>query len=293
MKGFGALHPMLAQRVFGVLNYMTSLLHGIDRFFDLFFRLMKPLPALAVLMVFAILTAAFSLVTVRWTSNQKAIRKIKDSIGAHVLEVRLFSDQPRVVLRAYVGLLRSLCGYLLCALPSALVLTLPLLLIFGQLEDRFENSPVTPRLDFLVSASLGSEDSLPDVALRLPPDLYQTAPAVRMAHEREIDWRIQAKRSGVFDIYLVLQGEEVSKRVVVGSDASSIAPRRGVGNVLQQIMSPSEPPLPHGGWVQQIQIQYPARRFDVGPWSLGWIAPYIVLTIIAALLLRKTLHAEI
>jgi len=272
---------------------MTNLLHGIDRLFDLFFRLMKPLPALAVLTVFAILTAAFSLVIVRWTSNQKAIRKIKDSIGAHVLEVRLFSDQPRVVLRAYVGLLRSLSGYLLCALPPALVLTLPLLLIFGQLEDRFENSPVTPGFDFLVSASLGSGDSLPDVALRLPPDLYQTAPAVRIAPEREIDWRIQAKRSGVFDLHLVLQGQEISKRVVVGSAASSIAPRRVVGNVLQQIMSPSEPPLPHGGSVQQIQIQYPARLFDVGPWRVGWIAPYVVLTIIAALLLRKPLHAEI
>ena len=272
---------------------MTSLLHGIDWLFDFAFRLMKPLPALVVLAVFAILTAAFSLVVVRWTSNQKAIRQMKHSIGAHVLEVRLFSDQPRVVLGAYLGLLRSLFGYLRYAMVPLLVLGLPLLLIFGQLENRFERMPVGSDSDFLVSASLANADSIADVALRLPPDLVQTAPPVQIAAEREIDWRIQGRRPGTFELDLVLHGQELSKRVVVGPESASVVPERTAGSFLQQILSPGEAPLPSGGLVQQIRIQYPLRSFAIGPWKVGWLVPYVGLTAIAAFLLKKPLRAEI
>jgi len=272
---------------------MTSLLHGVDRLFDLAFRLMKPLPALGVLALFAILTAVFSLLVVRWTSNQKAIRRMKDLIGAHVLEVRLFSDQPRVVLRAYLSLLVSLFGYLAYAMVPLLVLGLPLLLIYGQLEDRFAHMPVRPGCDFLLSANFANEDSLADVVLRLPPELVQTAPPVQIGAEREIEWRIQGKRSGIFDLDLVLHGQELSKRVVIGPESARIVPGRIAGSFWQQFMSPGEPPLPRGGLVEQIRIQYPLRLFGVGPWKVGWLVPYAALTVIAVVLLRTPLRTEI
>ena len=75
----------------------------IDRAFDLSFRLMRVLPPLAVLAVFSVLTAVLSLLAVRWTSDQKAIRRVKNLMGAHLLEVRLtlrvgaFDELLRVV----------------------------------------------------------------------------------------------------------------------------------------------------------------------------------------------------
>lgn len=276
-----------------MLNRMTTLLFWIDQLFDFSFRLMKPLPALVVLAVFSVLTALLSLIVVRWTSNQKAIRRLRHLIGAHVLEVRLFADQPRVVLRAYLILLGNTLLYLRYALVPLLVVSLPLLLLFGQLEARFEHAPLEPGCDFLVSVNFQTADSLAGAVLRLPPDLVQTAPPVRLLSEREIDWRIQGKRPGTYDLHVVLQGHEFSKRVVVGTEFASIVPRRLRGSLWQRIISPGEAPLPRGGLVEQIQIQYPQRLFGVGTWKVGWLAPYAALTLAAALLLKGPLRTEI
>jgi len=273
---------------------MTNLLFGIDQLFDLVFRLLKPLPALLILAVFSILTAVLSLVVIRWTSNQRAIRRTKNLIGAHFLEVRLFSDQPHVVLRAYFRLLGGICLYLRHVMVPVLVLAVPLLLILGQLEDRFEHAPVAPNRDFLLSANFRSADSVENASLRLPDGLAETAPAVHIPSEREVDWRVQGSEPGSYEIQIALRGSEVSKRVVIGSDdTGAIVPERVAGGLWQHMISPREFPLPRGGFVERIRIQYPLRSFGVGPWKVGWIPLYAVFTLVAALLLRGALRTEI
>src|SRR5882762_907404 len=96
----------------GWLTRMTTLLSFIDQVFDLSFRLMRSLPRLGVLAVFSVFTAVISLLAARWTSDQKAIRRVKDLMGAHVLEVRLFPDQLSVVFRAYLSLFWNTLLYL-------------------------------------------------------------------------------------------------------------------------------------------------------------------------------------
>ena len=108
---------------------MRVFLDIVDRLFELSFQLLRPLPLIAVLSVFALLTAVLTLVVVRSTSDQKAIRRVKDRMGAHVLEVRLFSDQPGVVLRAYLSLLGNTVLYLRHSLRPFFVLAIPLLLL--------------------------------------------------------------------------------------------------------------------------------------------------------------------
>ena len=159
----------------GWLTRMTTLLSFIDQVFDLSFRLMRSLPRLGVLAVFSVFTAVISLLAVRWTSNQKAIRRVKDLMGAHVLEVRLFPDQLNVVLRAYLTLFGNTLLYLRYALVPLLILSVPLLILFAQLEGYFGRGPVEPGRDFIVRATFETVDSLRDPVLRLPPGLRISA----------------------------------------------------------------------------------------------------------------------
>ena len=272
---------------------MTTLLSFLDRVFDLSFRLMRPLPSFVVLAVFAVLTAVISLLAVRWTSDQKAIRRVKDLMGAHVLEVRLFPDQLSVVLRAYLTLFGNTLLYLRYALVPLLVLSVPLLILFAQLEAYFGRAPVEPGHDFLVRATFQTVDSLADPVLRLPPGLVQSAPPVHIPSEREVDWRVKAEQPGTYDIHLVLQGSEFSKRVVAESGLARIVSERERGSVWQEIINPGEPPLPRSGLVEQIAIQYPPRVFRFRTWEIEWLVPYLVLTLAAALLLKGALRTEL
>lgn len=277
----------------GWLTRMTALLSWIDHVFDLSFRVMRPLPSFVVLAVFSVFTAVISLLVVRWTSDQKAIRRVKDLMGAHVLEVRLFPDQLRVVLRAYLTLFGNTLLYLRYALVPLLVLSVPLLILFAQLEAYFGRAPVEPGHDFLVRATFQTVDSLADPVLRLPPGLVQSAPPVHIPSEREVDWRVKAEQPGTYDLHLVLQGSEFSKRVVAESGLTRIVSERERGSVWQQIINPGEPPLPRAGLVERIAIQYAPRVFHFRTWEIEWLVPYLVLTLAAALLLKGTLRTEL
>ncbi len=272
---------------------MKILLLWVDKVFGISFRLMSPLPALVVLAIFSTFTAVISLLVVRWTSNQTAIRRTKDLIGAHIFEVRLFSDQPRVVLRAYVNLLGNTILYLRYALIPLLVLTVPMLVLFGQLEARFGRAPLEPGRDFLVAANIQTEDSLASAMLHVPPELVQVSPPVHVPLQREIDWELQGLRPGVYDIRLAVHGQEFSKRVIVGTGLAQIVAERTRGGFWHEIIDPGELPLPPDGVVEQIRIQYPERLLGIGSWKMGWLAPYAVLTVAAALLLKGVLGVEI
>jgi hypothetical protein len=272
---------------------MTTLLSLIDKVFDFSFRLMRPLPTLAVLAVFSVFTAVISLLAVRWTSDQKAIRRVKYLMGAHVLEVWLFPDQLRVVLRAYLTLFGDTLLYLRYALVPLLVLSVPLLFLFAQLEAHFGRAPVEPGHEFLVRATFQTVDSPAGAVLRLPPGLVQSAPPVHIPSEREVDWRVKAEQPGTYNIHLVVQGSEFSKRVVAESGLARIVSERERGGLWQQIINPSEPPLPRAGLVEQIEIQYPLRVFRFRTWKTEWLVPYLALTLAAALLLKGALRTEL
>src|SRR3989442_13909117 len=84
---------------------MTGFLALVNHMFDILvwpFRSLHPFYSLT---VFSLLTTVFTLVVFRYASNQPAMRRVKDRLQAHVLEVRLFPDQLPVFLRAALRLL--------------------------------------------------------------------------------------------------------------------------------------------------------------------------------------------
>ncbi len=272
---------------------MKALLSLIDEIFDFLFWVMRPLPVLAVLLVFSVFTAVVSLLVVRWISDQKAIRRVRYLMGAHFLEVRLFPDQLRVVLRAYLALFGNTLLYLRYALVPLLVLGVPLLFLFAQLQTYFEHAPIEPSHGFLVKAVFQTMDVASDAVLRLPPGLLQSAPPVHLPSEREVDWRVKAERPGTYNVDVMLHGHEFSKRVVVKSELVRTVFERERGGLWQQIVNPGEPPLPRAGPVEQIEIQYPPRVFRFRTWKIEWLLPYVALTLGAALLLKGALRTEL
>jgi hypothetical protein len=53
-----------------------------------------------------------------------------------------------------------------------------------------------------------------------------------------------------------------------------------------QLLYPSEVPLPSGSGVAAITIAYPRRPFFVAGWDLGWSGVYLALTLAFALALK-------
>src|SRR5437899_7132188 len=115
---------------------MTGFLALVNHMFDILvwpFRSLHPFYSLT---VFSLLTTVFTLIVFRYASDQPAMRRVKDRLQAHVLEVRLFPDQLPVVLWAYSRLLAGVLIYLRHSLKPLALLILPLLLILRSEERR-------------------------------------------------------------------------------------------------------------------------------------------------------------
>lgn len=96
-------------------------------------------------MVFvSLLTGLLMLVIFRLTSNQEGIKRVKDKIKAHLLELRLFKDNLNISLKAQGQILRHNFRYIGYSLKPMLVMMIPLILILVQLNFWFGYKPLRP-----------------------------------------------------------------------------------------------------------------------------------------------------
>src|SRR5579864_3875786 len=124
--------------------------------------------ALIFLLIVSILTGLVMIVLFGYLSDQNAVRRAKDQLRAQLLAVRLFQDQPQVVVRAYGRILTGTGRYLRVSFKPLAVIILPMiaLLIYG---DRYLGSlPFQTNQPILFKAQLEKPGALDNVALRLP-----------------------------------------------------------------------------------------------------------------------------
>jgi hypothetical protein len=134
----------------------------------------------------AIYGFAASLVFRRFTDSARMRRTI-NRILAHLLEFRLFLDDPRIVLRAQreligenIRLLRQI------ALPS-LILAIPFALIYAPMDRHFGHRPLRAGESAVVTAPLASGLT----ELKAPRGVVVETPGVRVLRTGEIAWRVR------------------------------------------------------------------------------------------------------
>ena len=88
------------------------------------------------------------------TSNQKAIKAAKRRVEACLYEMRLFTDEPSLVCKAQAGLLAANARYIGLMLVPAIVLAVPMVLLFAHLEAWYGLAPLPPGRETLVTVQM-------------------------------------------------------------------------------------------------------------------------------------------
>jgi len=225
----------------------------------------------------------------RATADQPAISRAKDRIQGHLLELRLFRDDLRVLLRAQGGILRHNAVYLGHSLVPLLALCLPFLLLLAQLESRFGWSGATPGTPLLLTADVDALGRLADLPVQLdaPAELRPVSPPLRIESTRQLVWRLGTAAPGEHRVQLAVAGRSTELWAVVGDGATPrVAAAVYRPDQAGTWTAPGAPLLPADSALRSVRLSYPRARGDwLGLSRASWV--FVVSTTLVAFAFRK------
>lgn len=256
----------------------------------------RGLPPIAGLAWVALLTSIAILLVFRVASDQVALRRVKNRIMAGIMEIRLFRDDLRLILRAQWDIFRHSLTYMRLSLVPMLWVIVPVILLMIQLQFHYGYEPLEVGESAIVEASL-TEDFDPGMAAGMTltgsTGIEVATPLLLIPSESEADWRIQATGRGAHEIRLQLEDRVITKSITVGSGRGQISPRRPSHAWLDQLLYPVEDPVPGGGPLTSIEVDYPSATVSLLGWDTHWMIAFFILTIVFAFALQKPLRVTI
>ena len=264
---------------------MTVLNRVLTRLFDLALWPIDRLSPMAGLAVLSLGTAVAVLLAFKWASDQLALVAAKRAMQAAIFEMRLFNDDLAALLRAQGEVFRHTLSYLRLSLAPTLWLIVPMLALLLHMEFHFGYAGLMTGEPALLKLRFDGA-ALP-ASLEAPAAVSVETPGVVLPSEREIVWRIRPHAAGAYDLRVHLGGRVLGKTLLVSDAVARRSPVRPDTDLLNQLLYPSEPPLPSGISLSAITIAYPERGFVVAGWNIGWSGLYLVLTLVFALVLKR------
>jgi len=243
----------------------------------------------------SIVSGVVFLLAFKYTSNQRAIKRVKDEIKAHLLALKLFKDSAEVALRAQEGILLAAGRLMLFSLAPMVVMVVPVLLILGQLALWYQARPLRVNEEAVVTLTLNPAMSDMASSVELEPNsaFATTVGPVHIRSKHELCWNIQARQGGYHRLQFHVGPETVEKEVAIGDGFMRVSKERPAWRWLDVLVNPWEKPFAADSPVQSIAIDYPSRvswTRGLDSWTSGtdsWVIYWFVVSMVAGFCLRR------
>jgi hypothetical protein len=258
---------------------------------DLLFAPVIRIAPLTTLVVVSAMTGLAMLWVVGRTSNQAGIADAKRGIHAALFEIRLFNDNLGAVLRAVGRVLWQNGRYLGYSLVPLAWVAVPLMLVVAQLQAFYGYEGLTVGAPVLLTTRLRdarAASASGAMSLKAPDGIRVETGAVVLPGASEVIWRIVPTAPGDYALTARVGGSEVDKTVHVADGPARRSPVR-VSSLLDQLLYPSEPPVPEDAPVSHIALPYPERGVAVLGWRVHWMILYVALSMITAFAFARRL----
>jgi hypothetical protein len=241
----------------------------------------------------SVVTGVLLLAVFKYTSAQKAIKRVRAGIDANLLTLKLFKDSVKVALRAQGGLFVGAFRLFVLGLVPLAVMTVPVALLLGQMSLWYQQRPLHVGEEAVVTMTLegGPDDPFPEVSLQGGSAAETTIGPVRVQSKREVCWNVRACEKGYHRLTFQVGDRTVEKEFAVGDGFMRVSAQRPGWNWYDVLEHPREEPFGPDSPVRSIAIDYPARP-EVTCGSSGWLVYWFVVSLIAAFCSRRLLKVN-
>jgi hypothetical protein len=244
--------------------------------------------------VVSAVTGVLLLAVFKYTSNQNAIKRVRNDIDAHLLALKLFKDSARVALSAQGRILLGAGRLFVLAVVPMLVMAVPVILLLGQLGLWYQARPLKIGEDAVITLGLGGDaaSSWPAVNLEPTGAVEVAVGPVRVRSKREVCWNVKAQKPGSHRLFFQVGDQTVAKELAVGDGFMRVSTLRPGWDWSAILLNPWEEPFRPGEPVRSISVTYPSRS----SWTSGtdsWVIYWFVVSMVAALCCRRAMNVNV
>lgn len=264
-----------------IIDGFNAILRALVTWYVAFFDMVHPFAGLAVL---SAVIGLGMLWVVGKTSNQRAIGQAKKLMQAHLLEMRLYRDEPTILLRAQGRLILNNLRYVGHMSKPALFLALPMVVLYGHFDAVYGRRPLAIGEPTLVVV----ETDLPSAQLSLQGsgEMAVDSVPVASASDPQVTWRIRAIQAGTGELSLETPDGSVSKAAVAGTGSAYLSSKRTTSAWQRLLLNPGEPGFDAES-IYSVKIAYPSRNVGIGGWETHWAVWFLVISIATAFLCKS------
>jgi hypothetical protein len=239
-------------------------------------------------------TGVLLLAVFKYTSNQRAIKRVRDDINANLLALKLFKESASVALNAQRRIFVGAFRLFVLAIVPILVMALPVTMLLAQLALWYQARPLRIGEDALVALDLNGApgSSSPAVSLRPTDSVEVIAGPVRVQSKREVFWKVSAKRPGSHRLEFQAGNQVYTKELAIGEGFMRVSKLRPGWDWSSILLNPWEPPFRPDDPFRSIEIDYPDRP----SWTCGtdiWVIYWFIVSMIAALCFRRAMNVAV
>ncbi|MCW5980593.1 MAG: hypothetical protein KIT09_21110 [Bryobacteraceae bacterium] len=221
------------------------------------------------------------------TSNPVKIKRTKKKLQAHLLEMRLYADDPGVILRAQKNLMVQNLRYFALMLKPALAATVPMIALLLILDGYYGKAPLKIGEPAIVTVQMedAARVNAAPPKLEAPPAIVIETPAVRAVGERQASWRIRPAAEFRGDLRVVANGVSATKSIAAGDGRRFVSSRR-VHSIPALLLYPGERPLGAGG-IEWIELEYPSASVRMFGIETHWLVWFCIFSLATALVFKS------
>jgi len=212
----------------------------------------------------------------RW-SDQDALRGTANRMLAHLMEFRLFIDEPALVMRAQRDLFLENWRLLRLLIRPSLILIVPSVVLLAQMDACYGRAPLRigdPAVVTVQVKDLRRVDATA-IVLKTPATIRLETPGVRVVSLNQISWRIRPIASASGHLRVVGPERVITKSIVAGHGMHYLSERRSLAEFFLHL---SEPPLIDSS-IASIEVLYPSATIL----HLHWLVWFFLISSVTAI----------
>ena len=282
---------------------MKSIVIFLNRFFDVLWSPFSRTPNYLAFILISAMSAFIFLVIFQKLSNQGMIRRYKNRMIAHILEIRLYKDQPIRTVKSILNILWCNMAYLRYTLVPMAVVFLPLFVMSVQVNNRYGYSPLNLDEPFIISVDLDTDlvhdiDNIQDkIRCETSQGILVETPPMRIESEAKVLWRGRLVSSGENQHFLriALDGTDdmVEKKIVTSRANRPFSPERRKWQLGSIFVSNAENFITETSLFETVSVNYKRAAYPFLAWNIDPIVLYFILTLLFGFAFRCVIKVDI